>query len=550
MKKKMELSREAIACKEVGHTDINRRGSVVLTACFLLLVFLVPMAQIALDRGEVFEPMLSLPGKTGISIAAAVNYANQSVLKNIDQLETQIEEDSLLRRIFLPSMQYVFFRFLGHGNEKVLPGRNAHLFYSAGIDYLLGQSFIDPGELVKKTMDHNAWESPIQPDPVAAIVHFRDQLALRGIDLLIVPIPVKGGIEPENFVDGSFTRPLRNRGWSSFVSQLEEQNVRLFDVGPVLVDYSRRHGGAFLRTDTHWLSGAMEDMAQRLAEYIDTAYPHLSGRENEFKLRAEDVIGSGDIAGMLTLPADVKLSPLEQVTINQVLSQEDEYWQADPGSGVLLLGDSFTNMYSFKGLGWGFGAGLPEHLSFRLRMSLDLIARNDSGAFTTREILARELSRGRDRLAGKKMVVWEFSERELFSGNWKMVELNLKDPVDSWFFVSAPGEKRMVTGLVSSISVSPRPGSVPYKDNIVTLHLVEIKEDGQDMEFDQALVYGWGMRDNILMDLVAVRAGDKITLKLSSWDDVEGENSSFRRTPLADELLELELPNWGELVDE
>jgi alginate O-acetyltransferase complex protein AlgJ len=58
-----------------------------------------------------------------------------------------------------------------------------------------------------------------------------------------------------------------------------------------------------------------------------------------------------------------------------------------------------------------------------------VIAQNDSGAFATRQALARELSAGEDRLQGKRVVIWEFASRELSVGDWK--------PID-W---SAPAQK-------------------------------------------------------------------------------------------------------------
>ena len=127
----------------------------------------------------------------------------------------------------------------------------------------------------------------------------------------------------------------------------------------------------------------------------------------------------------------------------------------------------------------------------------------------------------------------------------------LKHPAESSFFVADLGERVQVRGLVSSVSISPRPGSVPYIDNIITLHLVDFsRTDDSNNELQQALIYGWGMRGNKLTELAAVRPGDIITLNLSSWEDVEGKYGGFRRTSLADQMLELELPNWGELVDE
>jgi hypothetical protein len=89
----------------------------------------------------------------------------------------------------------------------------------------------------------------------------------------------------------------------------------------------------------------------------------------------------------------------------------------------LLLGDSFTNVFSLEGMGWGAAAGLAPQLALALARPLDVIAQNDSGAFVTRQALARELAAGNDRLAGKRVVIWEFAARELSAGDWKRIEL-------------------------------------------------------------------------------------------------------------------------------
>ena len=44
------------------------------------------------------------------------------------------------------------------------------------------------------------------------------------------------------------------------------------------------------------------------------------------------------------------------------------------------------------------------------------------GAFATRQALWRQLSHGEDRLAGKRVVIWEFASRELSVGDWKQFD--------------------------------------------------------------------------------------------------------------------------------
>ena len=85
----------------------------------------------------------------------------------------------------------------------------------------------------------------------------------------------------------------------------------------------------------------------------------------------------------------------------------------DQRADILVLGDSFFNIFSLAEMGWGASAGFVEQLSYTLGRPLDAILRNDAGAFATRELLGQELARGRDRLDAKKLVIWEFAVREL-----------------------------------------------------------------------------------------------------------------------------------------
>jgi len=88
---------------------------------------------------------------------------------------------------------------------------------------------------------------------------------------------------------------------------------------------------------------------------------------------------------------------------------------------VVLLGDSFTNIYSVAGLGWGDHAGLAEQLALRLGRRIDVIALNDGGVNTSRASLCR---RPRP-LEGKRLVIWQFAARDLVlaNGNWKTMRI-------------------------------------------------------------------------------------------------------------------------------
>ncbi len=546
-------NREAIARTEIGSTAISRNLAVGLSVFFLITVFFVPLGQYAFDLQHGTGVSFVLPSgggsRPGESVFAMIHRRNNAILESIHRLENGLEEGSLLRKVVLPPLQYVFLRFFDKGNEKAIPGRDGWLHFAPALDSLVGPPFLHSDQLRIREEAHKLWEKPIQPDPLAAIIDFHKQLAARGITLIVVPIPVKVAIQPDKISTRTISRPLANRSSQTFVRALQENGVQFFDAKPVLTGYVEQHGDAYLRTDTHWQPGAMQAVAEELATCIAKQFPGLSRAEG-LHAQPQKVFGDGDIARMLTLPEGVGLYPGQEVQVRQILSGQQEFWQPDRSAEILLLGDSFTNIYSTDGLGWGRGAGFAEQLSYILQSPLDLLARNDSGAYVTREMLAGELARGRDRLAGKKLVIWQFAERELAFGDWRHLAMQLGKPQDAGFFVALSGESIRVTGVVGAISRSARPGSVPYRDNILTLHLVDLQGLDLQLPADQALVYSWGMRDNQLTKLAALRPGDSVSLSLTPWEAVEGEFGSYRRTSLDDQMLELESANWGLFIDE
>src|SRR5258707_3006102 len=171
----------------------------------------------------------------------------------------------------------------------------------------------------------------------------------------------------------------------------------------------------------------MEVVAERLADFLQL--PATAGSTSPSIIEKE-VVARGDIAAMLKLSRGDKFCPPETVTIRQVVIG-NALWRPSKEADVLLLGDSFSNIFSFEAMGWGEAAGFAEHLSFALRRPIDCILRNSDASFATREILSNELARGRDRLAGKKLVIWEFAARELSFGNWKILDLILGEAKSS-----------------------------------------------------------------------------------------------------------------------
>jgi len=323
-----------------------------------------------------------------------------------------------------------------------------------------------------------------------------------------MPVPGKPTVDGEMLAAGARqSEPLQNASFADFKARLEKASVRVFDPAPLLMERKAAASGAplYLETDTHWQPETMEYVAGKLAGFIGRPSPPQGAG---LRVLEKEIAACGDILQMLKLPAAQTIYRRQKIMIKQVLEGHMQ-WRATRDAPVLLLGDSFCNIFSLEPMGWGESAGFTEHLSRAMGgQPLDCILRNSDAAFATREILSRELASGRDRLAGKKLVVWEFAVRELMFGNWKLLDLRTRAPRAARFFAPEPGEQTVVTGTVEAVSPVPLAGTVPYKDHILTVHLVDITgPQVRETEPFQALACLWSMRDNVWTAAARLRPG-------------------------------------------
>jgi hypothetical protein len=545
-----KVSRESEAEFALKRTEFTPGARTLLIALFLITIVSVPAIQLAVE--------LRAPRAAGglPSFGVYRVYPAWSKIRavrrpmdlwhllpraaDLKAAEKALESDSVVSEWLLPRVQGVLSGSLGAGNEQVYLGRDGWLFYRPDVDYITEPPFLDAAQMRRRRHTTGT-----QPDPVKAIVEFRNQLAARGIELIAVPVPMKPGIDADRLSARAEPRALlQNPSFSEFKTRLQKEGVRVFDPGDVFLQSNS--SPSYLETDTHWRPETMERIAENLAAIIQTpAFPS----DATLQVEAKEISGLGDIVRMLKLPASQNLYRPEKVMIHEV-SAPNGPWRSSKDADILLLGDSFSNIFSLSTLGWGESAGFAEHLSRALGgHPLDCILRNSDGAFATREILSRDLARGRDRLAGKKLVVWEFACRELAFGDWKLLEMKLGQPAPAHFFVPRAGEEVVVSGTVDSISTVPRPGSVPYKDHILALHLTDVTQTGRNQEEAlESLVYLWSMRDNEPTVAARLRPGDHVTLRLRAWTDVSDQYEKINRSEIDDLAVQLEEPAWGEPV--
>jgi alginate O-acetyltransferase complex protein AlgJ len=418
------LRRELEARRDLEGTRVASWLAALALGAFLGLLVGVPVLD-CLPGGDTGEaaagqgPFSSLGRAVAAAPAAGSPLAaNRALLAAMHRFEARLEDESWLVADLLPPVQLLSTAALGAGNEQVYAGRDGWLFYRPGVDALIGPPFLSPGVLRSRRRGGESWEEPVEPDPRPALRELHDQLARRGIRLLVLPVPGKAGVHPERLTPRRAIAPVENPSSPALAAELAREGIGWLDPAPLLVAAAAAGEPQFLRTDSHWTPAAMDRVAQAVARHIEREVAFHSPRSAYRRDRAE-VEGIGDLTRMLKLPPGTSLFPPQRVTSRPVSGPDGAPWRPGPEAEVLLLGDSFTNVFSRADLGWGTGAGFAEQLSFHLQRPVDRIAVNAGGAHASRQALARELAAGRDRLAGKRIVVYQLAARELAMGDWR-----------------------------------------------------------------------------------------------------------------------------------
>ena len=561
--------REEMARREVGHTQIRPALSRSLVPLFLLIILSVPVVEhLSAFReyaaGErrmplphAYEIFSLLPTALKASADAGpsgfisrVFTVNRYLLGEMKGYEETLDDQSVIAKWLRPRIQHVLTGRLGAGNEKAYCGEQPWLFYRPGVDYLTGPPFLLSAQLRKRSTGGSEWAPPVEPDPRIAILDLKEQLARRGIALIVMPTPTKPMIHPEK-LDRRYDHrrtELQNPSYEDFKSDLERNGVLIFDAAPALMGAKSQTGrDQYLMTDTHWRPEAMALAAEKLKDFIREKVPLPTVPDPQYDAESSEQTQLGDLAVMLDLPADQRIFPREKVSLRKISERGGrEPWKPLKTADVLVLGDSFSNIYSLEAMGWGEGAGFVEQLSYLLQRPLDRITRNDNGSYATREILAGELARGRDRLAGKHLVIYQFAIRELAVGNWKRIDLKPGTPPETKYLVIPQGGERIVRGRIEAVSAVPRPGTVAYKDHVMAVHLTDLEADGRPLAETDAMVYMRSMTDHVWTAAARYRAGDIVRLRLTAWSDVAARYEGINRSELDDMALQLAEPCWGE----
>ena len=355
--------------------------------------------------------------------------------ENLHRWDDNAKDRSLFAKALRPVTLQARYDLLKEVAPKAVQGADGWLFYNQDVDYLLDPPYTDD-RFYKGTFDTLVDGKRVNPrNPLVAMEQFRDQLADRGIALLLVPIPGKPSIYPEKLYPGFKGSPA-----SPTLALLADLRRRGFEVAdlftPLMKAKAEGKFQLYLKRDTHWTPQGMEIAAEALAVRIAQLEPGLdpaaglgSGADDptsagrvpgpRFAIKDTTVMRWGDVAEMTKVPDRRKVWEEEKVEAHPVVDLASEKpYKDDPASPVLWLGDSFSRIYQTDAPG---SAGVIAHVAYRLNRPLASIV-NDGGAST---VVRQQLGRRADLLEGKKLVVWTFVERDLRFGSkgWALAAL-------------------------------------------------------------------------------------------------------------------------------
>jgi alginate O-acetyltransferase complex protein AlgJ len=277
-------------------------------------------------------------------------------------------------------LRYLLF---AEGNRGVLVGDGGWLFSS--------EEFQDPREL----------EASLRID-LAAVRQVRDQLAGRGVRLLLALVPAKARVYPEKL--GRYALPEKAEGrYQELLGLLVGLGVPAPDLFAPLLEAKPR-GLVFLRTDTHWSPLGAEAAAQALAPAIErvlreedsprAAFQSAEGPRREYRGDLLNFLPLGRLAEKVGPAPDSLLPRLTTAAEQAAAGLFDQ-----PAIPVVLVGTSYS-----AGELWNLEGALKTAVSADVLN----VAKAGQGALAPMRALLAGLVLEEVQAA---LVVWEIPER-------------------------------------------------------------------------------------------------------------------------------------------
>ena len=258
-------------------------------------------------------------------------------------------------------------------------------------------------------------------DPLAVILGFDRELATRGVELLVVPVPPKAVIYADKVGVDDPTVPIPvprlDPNHRAFYALLRREGVDVLDLTERFLD-DRFHGEGplYCRQDTHWSGVGCVVAAQEIAAMVRERpwFAALAPQPYRFGWQ------STTIDGNLTRDHDAPPAR-EELRLRTVAAGGAGRPSPVPVAAdgpVTLLGDTHALVFHAGEGMHAVGSGLADQLAYELGLPLDVVASESPGAALAE--LQRQAQADPAYWDGKRLVIWCFAARAFTAeGAWR-----------------------------------------------------------------------------------------------------------------------------------
>lgn len=250
-------------------------------------------------------------------------------------------------------MQWLLTRALSEGNREVYLGREGWLFNQSDID---------------RVVHAKRQESALH----AEVVKLAAKLKAQEVALMVVIIPARLAIYPEQIRSGRYAGPLRVKEEAARIDELKAAGAEVLDMTDPMWNFSERNE-AFFPHDSHWTPEAMKAVALALNKHVREKFPRLGNSEtpiiNATILENAD---TGDLARRLDPRHAANLMGSEEANLISIQGIDP-----DTKSPIVLHGGELMRVYddptlSFGGSGRAPRAGFATQFTTLMGRSLDV----------------------------------------------------------------------------------------------------------------------------------------------------------------------------------
>jgi alginate O-acetyltransferase complex protein AlgJ len=185
-------------------------------------------------------------------------------------------------------------------------------------------------------------------NPLPRLLELKHYLDSIGVQLLVVPVPVKEEIYAERLVAGTPADLCVNPAGREFTREMLAAGLDVLDIYPSLM--AAKAGDepphfSYQRYDTHWslpgMLAAMEQLAARVTQY--SWYGDAGAKPGSLNMQETTTLREGDLVAHLP-DAEKAKYPADTLPAMKIFKGAEPY-KGGKNAPILLMGDSFTGVF-------------------------------------------------------------------------------------------------------------------------------------------------------------------------------------------------------------